>query len=268
MRRAPVILGLGLALFAAPATGQTVVPVPAWLGVTFETPAAGLRAVLGDPVRVTRLPDELPAGQSTASGKPERKARYVISVQPLLYAIVTERYGAVVGIEGYSPVALTGEVPAVTDPSGVALGATEDAVLKAHPDAKHMSSTLGPVIVAQISSRYLASYAFEGGRVNAIDWFARASTDPQRDGPPLAEPAGDSTATAVLVVAKNEDDGIRRETIWTAFHPCDKTSRWVKGSVATLHEGGRTYDAIRYTCPSTGATRTVYFDITPFYGKF
>jgi hypothetical protein len=229
---AAVVLALGLALAAERAAAQTIVPVPAWLGLTFETPAAGLRAVLGDPVRVTRLPDELPAGQSTASGKPERKARYVISLQPLLFAIVTERYGAVVGIEGYSPVALTAEVPAITDPSGVALGATEEAVLRAHPDAKHMSSTLGPVIVAH------------------------------------AEPAGDSTATAVLVVAKNEDEGIRRETIWTRFHPCDAKTAWVKGSVATLHERGRTYDAIRYTCPPTGAVRTVYFDITPFFGKF
>jgi len=137
MRRAPAILALGLSLMAGPVAGQTIVPIPAWLGVTFETPAAGLRAVLGDPVRVTKLPDELPPGQAPTGGAPERKARYIISVQPLLYAIVTERHGDIVGIEGFSPVALTAEVPAITDPSGVPLGATEGTVLKAHPDAKH-----------------------------------------------------------------------------------------------------------------------------------
>jgi hypothetical protein len=267
MRRAPALLTLGFALMAAPAASQTTVPIPAWLGLTFETPAAGLREILGDPVRVTLLADDPAAGQMTNSGASERKARYVASVQPRLYAIVTERNGYVVGIEGYSPAALTAEVPAMTDPSGVAIGATEEAVLKAHPDARRMSSTLGPVLVAQISSRYVVSYALDGGRINAIDWFTRASTDPPRTGPPLAEPAGDSAATAVLVVAKNETEGIDRETIWMRFHPCDGTNAWSKRLVATSHSGGRTYDAISYVCPTNRATRTVFFDITPFFGK-
>ncbi|HWT05493.1 MAG TPA: hypothetical protein VN224_07030 [Xanthomonadales bacterium] len=268
MRRLSAILAFGLVLAAAgPARAQAVVPPPSWLGLTLEMPAAGVRDVFGDPMRVTKLPDALPAGQTPTGGVPERKARYVISVQPLLFAIVTERHGAVVGIEGYSPVALAAEVPAVTDPSGVALGATEAAVLKAHPDARRMSSTLGPVLVATISARYVVSYAFEGGRLNAIDWFARASTDPAGDGPPLAEPAGDSTATAVLIVAKSEDDGIRRQTMWMRFHPCDGATAWTKRQVATTNTAGRVYDEIRYLCPSNGATRTVFFDITSFFGK-
>jgi hypothetical protein len=268
MRRFSAMLAVVLVL-AAPGTarGQTVVPPPSWLGVTLEMRAAGLRDILGDPVRVTKLPDELPAGQTPTGGAPERKARYIISVRPLLFAIVTERHGAVVGIEGYSPVALAAEVPVVTDPSGVALGATEEAVLKAHPDAQRMSSTLGPVLVATISARYLASYAFEGKRLNAIDWFARASTDPPGDGPPLVAPAGDSTATAVLILAKNENDGIDRETVWMRFHPCDGTTAWLKRQVATSNAAGRVYDQITYLCPSNNATRTVFFDITSFFGK-
>jgi hypothetical protein len=261
-------LALGVTLAAVPGGGQTVVAPPSWLGLTLETPAAGLRAVLGDPVRVTKLPDELPAGQTTTSGVPERKARYVISVQPLLFAVVTERHGAVVGIEGFSPVPVTAEVPAMTDPSGVALGATEDAVLKAHPDARRMSSTLGPVLVATISERYLASYAFEGGRLNAIDWFARASTDPPRDGPPLTERTCDSPETAILDLQKTETDGIRWELLWQRFHPCDGTTKWLKSVVATSQQNERRYDAVTLTCPTSGAKRVVYFDITPFFGKF
>jgi hypothetical protein len=268
MRRLSAILAVGLVLAAVgPARGQAVVPPPSWLGLTLEMPAVGVRDILGDPMRVTKLPDALPPGQTTTGGAPERKARYVISVRPLLFAIVTERHGAVVGIEGYSPAALAAEVPAVSDPSGVALGATEEAVLKAHPDAQRMSSTLGPVLVATISARYLASYASEGGRMNAIDWFARASTDPAGDGPPLAEPAGDSTATAVLIVAKNENDGIDRETMWMRFHPCDGNTAWSKRKVMTTNTAGRVYDEIRYLCPSNGATRSVFFDITAFFGK-
>src|SRR5947209_1506935 len=264
MQRFSAILAVAfLLVLVAPARAQTVVPPPSWLRVTLEMPVAALRDILGDPMRVTKLDD----GNATTSGQPERKARYVISIRPLLFAIVTERHGAVVGIEAFSPVALTAEVPAVSDPSGVPLGATAETVLKAHPDAQRMSSTLGPVLVATISPRYLASYALEGSRVNAIDWFGRASSDPARDAPPLAEPAGDSIATAVLIVAKNEDDGIDRETMWMRFHPCDGATAWSKKNVQTTNAGGRMYDEIRYICPSNGATRTVFFDITPFFGK-
>ncbi|HEY6236527.1 MAG TPA: hypothetical protein VIW69_15620 [Candidatus Elarobacter sp.] len=267
MRRLTTIIAVGLLVVAAtPVRGQTV-PPPSWLGLSLEMPAAGVRDILGDPMRVTKLPDALPAGQMATGGVPERKARYVISVRPLVFAIVTERHGAVVGIEGFSPVALSAEMPAVSDPSGVALGATEEAVLKTHPDARRLSSTLGPVLVATISARYLASYAFEGGRVNAIDWFASASTDPAGDGPPFAEPAGDSIATAVLIVAKNEGDGIDRETMWMRFHPCDGTTAWSKRQVSTQNAAGRVYDEIHYLCPSNGAMRTVFFDITSFFGK-
>jgi len=269
LRRLPAIFAVGLVLAAVgPARAQPVVPPPSWLGVTLEMPAAGLREIFGDPVRVTKLPDELPPGQATG-GVPERKARYIISVQPPVFAIISERRGAVVGIEAYSPGALAAELPAITDPSGVPLGATEEAVLKAHPDARRMTSSLGPILVATISERYLASYAFEGERLNAITWFARASTDPPGEGPPLADRSGDSTATAVLIVAKNELDGIGRETMWMRFHPCSGTTPWSKRQVTTLHDDGRrVYDKISYLCPPTGATRDVFFDITSFFGKY
>jgi hypothetical protein len=243
----------------------------AWLGIAFDTPAARLRDTLGDPLRITRLPDELTGAdaQANAAMPPQRKARYTLSVTRPLYLIVSERHGAVVGIEAFSPEPLTAEVVEIApDPSGIALGATEAAVRQAHPDARLVRSDSIDNLVVAVSRRYVATYSFASGRANAIIWFARAETDPPGDGPALAEPAGDAPASAVLVVAKNETEGIRWEQIWALFHPCAGTTRWSKTLVATSRADGRTYDAVTYSCPATGATRRVYFDITSFYGKF
>ena len=262
---------LSLAAAAAPAGSSAQEMPPSWLGVTFESPAAQLRPVLGDPVRLTRLPEALAGSgvQASPDTQPERKARYVLSFTSPLFLIVSERHGAVVGIEAESEQPLAAEGPAIApDPRGIVLGATEEAVLKANPDARRMAGARGMTLVVPLGNRYVVAYSLADGRVRSINWFTRPSTDPPGDGPALSEPAGDSPATAVLDVAKSEMDGIRWERVWAEFHPCDGTSRWVKGTVGTSHANGRVYDAVRYTCPSNGATRTVYFDITPFYGKF
>ena len=266
MRILVALLALMVALSPAPGRAQDVAP-PTWLGITFEAPAAQLRATLGDPVRLTVLPQAMGAS-APAGGIPERKARYVLSLTGLLFLIVSERQGAVVGLEVFSAQPLTSEVASVApDPSGVSLGATEAAVLKAHPDARRTQTADGMTLVAPWSRRYLAAYSFEGGRVTAIDWFARASTDSSRDGPALSEPAGDSPETAILDVQKTEGEGVDWERLWQRFHPCDGTTQWLKSSVATSLQNGRRYDAVTLKCPTTGATRIVYFDITAFFGK-
>ena len=200
--RSLAVAALVLALAAAPepVAGQATVP-PTWLGITFETPAAKLRETLGDPVRLTRLPNERTAPE-LASAPPERKARYVLSFKTPLFLIVSERHGAVVGIEVFSNQPLAGEVTEVApDPSGIVLGATEAAVLKAHPDAQREATPEGARLFAQAGPRYLIAYEVKGGRVSTIDWFARASTDAAKDGPPLTEPTGDDPANAILVLA-------------------------------------------------------------------
>lgn len=247
--------------------GAQVAP-PAWLGATFERPAAELRTVLGDPVLVTRLPDASPSPPPGA--RSERKARYILSLREPLFLIVSERHGVVVGIEAFSNRPLSAESQTVApDPSGVRLGATEAVVRAAHPEARPVTDSFGDTQLAvPVSPRYIAAYRMQTGRVTAITWFARPESDPAADGPPLSEPAGDSPATAVLDVQKTEDDGILWEFVWEAYHRCDGRNPWQKKSVATSHENGRVYDAVTLQCPSSGATRTVYFDITSFFGKF
>ena len=92
--RSLAVAALVLALAAAPepVAGQATVP-PTWVGITFETPAVKLRETLGDPVRLTRLPNERTAPE-LASAPPERKARYVLSFKTPLFLIVSERHGA------------------------------------------------------------------------------------------------------------------------------------------------------------------------------
>ncbi len=75
---------------------------------------------------------------------------------------------------------------------------------------------------------------------------------------------GSSIEKAVIIKnAKNTMEGVRAESDWIAkVHP-----GWKKGNQALISHNGRHYDRIQYTTPS-GETKTIYFDITEFFGKF
>lgn len=75
---------------------------------------------------------------------------------------------------------------------------------------------------------------------------------------------GSSIETAVIIKnAKNEEEGVDAESRWIKkVHP-----GWQKGKQALLSDDGKKYDKIEYTT-RTGETKTIYFDITDFFGKF
>jgi uncharacterized protein YcfL len=74
---------------------------------------------------------------------------------------------------------------------------------------------------------------------------------------------GSTLESAIVINAPNEWDGVKAESIWiNQSHP-----GWKKGSQALLHKEGKMYDQIEYTTPE-GETKTIYYDITSFYGKF
>ena len=75
---------------------------------------------------------------------------------------------------------------------------------------------------------------------------------------------GSSIEKAVIVRnAKNSIEGVDAEAKWNQkVHP-----DWRKGSQACFGEDGRMYDQIEYTTPDN-ETKTIFFDITDFYGKF
>ena len=74
---------------------------------------------------------------------------------------------------------------------------------------------------------------------------------------------GSSIERAVLIKnAKGEEDGVAAESHWVrTVHP-----GWRKGDQALLSDKGRSYDRIEYRTPN-GETKTLYFDITEFFGK-
>lgn len=76
---------------------------------------------------------------------------------------------------------------------------------------------------------------------------------------------GDGTSMAQAVVitgAPNGTEGVRAERKWiNCYHP-----GWRKTFQALYHCDNKYYDEIEYTLP-TGETKTIYFDITEFFGK-
>ena len=80
---------------------------------------------------------------------------------------------------------------------------------------------------------------------------------------PAAADEGGSVARAVVIQAASERDGVAAEYDWLARH--------LPGAVvarqALLSVGDRQYDRIDVVLPG-GGQRSVYFDVTGFFGRF
>jgi hypothetical protein len=73
---------------------------------------------------------------------------------------------------------------------------------------------------------------------------------------------GSSVENAVVVMAKNEDEGVRRENEWIFAH--HGTFRKTGVGLATVEK--RKYDAIRVEL-ADHSEKEIFFDITSFFGK-
>lgn len=72
---------------------------------------------------------------------------------------------------------------------------------------------------------------------------------------------GASAATAIIVIAPEELEGVLAEYSWLE----QKYGGWKKVSQALVHDGGRSYDVFKISKDSD--SKTVYFDITSFFEK-
>ena len=74
---------------------------------------------------------------------------------------------------------------------------------------------------------------------------------------------GSSMEQAVIIKnAKGEEEGVTAERRWVQkVHP-----GWEEGRQALMNKNGKAYDRIDYTTPG-GETKTIFFDITEFFGK-
>ena len=69
--------------------------------------------------------------------------------------------------------------------------------------------------------------------------------------------------TAIVIRgAKGSIEGIVAESLWVAKRHPD----WRKDSQALLNNGGKVYDRIGYLT-AAGERKTLFFDITDFFGK-
>ena len=81
---------------------------------------------------------------------------------------------------------------------------------------------------------------------------------------PLSYSGGDGTSLEHAIVikgAKNEEAGVAAERAWME----QRYPEFLKGQQALLSSGGKHYDEIKIT--TREGHKTVYFDITDFFGK-
>jgi hypothetical protein len=233
---------------------------PRWFGMAFGTPVVTSRQRLGDPLQVD------------ASTPAERRARFWVASGPPVFLIVSERRGAVTGIEAVTEAPLTGPVVSVeADPSGVVLGSTLEEVAQKHRAAQRSTDRDGAIhLIDRVDPRgIVADYRFGNGRLVADAWSIPASMDgPQLPGAiPFAEPAGEGERTAILDVQTNDRDGVAWEYLYLRYHPCDAKTVWRIGTQSVRQSDARTYDVLEATCPSNGSKRAFVFDVTAFFGK-
>ncbi len=79
---------------------------------------------------------------------------------------------------------------------------------------------------------------------------------------PVVVGEGESIETAVRVPAQSEPEGVDRENDWIWRH----YGRFRKKSIGLATLAGRRYDVVTVEL-SDHSERTIYFDITEFYGK-
>ena len=79
----------------------------------------------------------------------------------------------------------------------------------------------------------------------------------------LSKNDGSSLENAILINAKNEQEGVRAEYVLLAkMYPNYKVK-----SQSTMYKNSKNYDVLNFVT-SDGIEKTIYFDISKFYGKF
>jgi hypothetical protein len=77
---------------------------------------------------------------------------------------------------------------------------------------------------------------------------------------------GTSQDRAIVDRQPSEKTGVDWEYVYVAYHPCDGSTRW-KVNGQSLIRGPIVYDQLDVACPTTGAKRSFFFDITAYFGK-
>jgi len=228
-----------------------------WHGITLGAPAAPLRTVLGDPLRVIAFDN---AARDVA--------RYWLPGSNSTYVLVVEERGYVVSFHTFTDETPSAPIETVPpDPFGVRLGQTLESVKAAHPQFRDGVDESGdPFLLGRLSSTTGVEYSFENDRVRSFQWAMSAPIE-KPELAPLLGASGDAFSSAILDMQQNERDGVDWEYRYLAFHPCTQTARWKLERQSLLRNDGREYDRLHVVCPATQAEHDFYFDITNYFGK-
>jgi hypothetical protein len=232
-------------------------PAISWNNVTLGAPISSLRPLAGDPLRVVVSPDGA-----------TRIGRYWLPGLSSTVFLVLEKRGYIQGFSGTTKDVSAGGFESVPpDPSGVRLGDSLDSVKNLHPEFHTEAADDGsPQLVGEVANPTAGVvYEFQDGRVRSFQWGILDPGLPEL--PALADPAGDSVATAVLDLQKTESQGGNWQTLYLGYHRCDGQTPWKVVLQSTERENGHAYDRLHVMCPSTKSERDFYFDITSYYGK-
>ena len=159
-----------------------------------------------------------------------------------------------------------GSTVGLTDPSGVSIGDTPSQVKAKLGDPTTTRSQSGR-LTYEYADRTGVDwiYGFDGNALEEIalvDW--RASMVGGRTSPSPQD--GRSISGALVINAPTETAGVAFERYYASVSSgCG--ARWSIDKQALLSQDGRQYDRLDMTCPFDNSTKTMYFDITSFFGK-
>jgi hypothetical protein len=220
--------------------------LPSFLGITIGEKASAVSAKFGTPSSVKTDADGEFREYDLASG---------------VALIVKEHDGLIVLVGAELRPKMTSNV---TDPYGVTVGAAADTLQLRRGSPLATLSNGSLEYDASPAGHWF--YRIDGGKVTdislTISYEALGLTktdDAGRD--------GSSIASAVVITASNEMDGITAEHDYIAKQSCPKGGSWSWTKQALRVAGSSTYDQIDTKCSSSDDVRSFFFDITSFYGK-
>lgn len=241
-----------LAVLAPASTWSNQLPpyqaqaLPSFFGIKVGEKATTVSAKFGSPAFVKTEPDGEFREYNLASG---------------VALVVKVHDGLIVSVAAGLRPKMTANI---TDPYGVTVGAAADTIqLRRGTPAATLS---GGSLMYDVSPAGHWFYRVDDGKVTdislTISYEALGLTkidDAGRD--------GSSVASAIVVTAKTELDGISAEHDYIAKKVCADGGRWLWTKQAVRFAGSLKYDQIDTKCSSSDDVRSFFFDITSFYGK-
>ena len=211
-----------------------------WLGATLGEPEAPVISRLGEVTVQTQ-----PSGETTGEYALDR-AR---ALEDVVFAD-----GRVVAISlRQSPE--SDERSTLGDPSGIALGMSESAVLRKHGRTY------------RDRSGYVWTYRFASGKLDAITVSvpARQEVQPAPSPPPLH--GGTSFDDALTNGAVDEASSAHNEEAFMQSTRCNGSGEWRELLQSLVQHNGKPFDVIKAACSAGNQVREFYFDISSSFGK-